>query len=182
MTTATTGTVHAFERAGLGIAPFRFVRIETRRFSPAPGAPARPGASCQFCSEAISECCIIRDATGKEFHVGNVCVEKTGDRGLIDLAKRELNRLRAEARHKREVERIVATREALQRPEVREALSAMPHPYDWARAKGWTRLEWAEWMMANAGTAMADTCCRTAGCSPAGGRLSALIEEIENGN
>lgn len=46
--------------------------------------------------------------------------------------------------------RIDAAREALSRDDVRAALAAQPHPRGFA---GKTRLDWAEWMMANAGTA-----------------------------
>jgi hypothetical protein len=113
------------------------------------------------------ECCIIRDSKGKEFIVGNVCVGKTGDRGLVNPVKREVNRRRTEARHAREHAVISAARARLEDPKVRECLEKQPHPLA-ARPTfdcvgnptngrtfftDKTRLDWADWMMAHSGNA-----------------------------
>lgn len=96
------------------------------------------------------ECCIIQDAHGKMFVVGNVCVNKTDDAGLVNVTKRALNKFRTEERHKREAVRIEAGRELLNRPETQEKLAGMPHPMGFASK---TALDWARWMMQNAGNA-----------------------------
>lgn len=89
--------IHKFEEAGLGVAPFRFVTVVVRKYQACHGAPIQPGGCCAYCGEGIMECCVIQDAKGKRFEVGNVCVGKTGDAGLINLVKREVNRLKTEA-------------------------------------------------------------------------------------
>ena len=142
--------IHAFEQSGLGKAPFRLVRVEIKRYQACYGAPIQPGGMCKHCGTAIVECCVIRDANGKEFVVGNVCVNKTGDAGLINITKRKVNRLRTEERHKREAERIAAGATLLESPSVREALSKQDHPSGWT---GKSLLDWAVWMMAHAGNA-----------------------------
>ena len=97
--------VHKFERAGLGKAPFRFVGAEMKWFI-VPGCKPRAGSSCDYCATSIAECCWIEDAEGKRFKVGNVCVNKTGDAGLIDYTKRALNKLRNEAKAVKDEARI----------------------------------------------------------------------------
>jgi hypothetical protein len=139
--------MHVFESAGLGVAPFRFVRIEIRRFSPAQGAPSRPGSSCQYCGEPISECCIIKDASGREFRVGNVCVGKTGDLGLIDPIKKEVNRLRREARRARVAEMTSQAIQRLTDEDTATELRAYPHPNQHFANEGRTLYDWANWML-----------------------------------
>lgn len=150
--------VHVFERAGLGRAPFRLVRIE-RRVGPYPvgggvyvGSPGQPVGSCQYCGEGIAECCVIRSADGRDFIVGSVCVNKTGDAGLRSATKLALNRARAERRHQLARERIAAVYARLESDEgLRARLAAEPHPYTYRAERGETRLSWARWMLAHAG-------------------------------
>jgi hypothetical protein len=119
MTTVT--TIHAWEVAGLGRAPFRFVGLIA---VPPPslleanvdaynhavsGSHAAAGAlgvtlcSCQACGKDIMNNCVICDADGNRFVVGTDCVAKTGDAGLIDAARAaEKARRRARADAERE--------------------------------------------------------------------------------
>lgn len=133
------------------------------KFQACPGAPIQPGTSCDVCGTGIMEVFEIRSADGKVFKAGCECVKKTGDRGLVDAVKREVSRLRTKARHMREGARVAAVRERLADPAVRQALNAQPHPLSpetypdptWAGSAlfvGKTRLDWTEWMMANAGS------------------------------
>lgn len=93
--------VHIFEQAGLGVAPFRLVRVEERLFQAAPGEAVRAGASCDFCGTAIRYACIVRDAEGREFKVGSECVRKTGDAGMMKkLSAEESTRRKAQAAEK----------------------------------------------------------------------------------
>lgn len=149
--------LHKFEKAGLGKAPFRIVGHEEKR-GPIDmgngltiGAPGQPMGTCDFCGTGIVDCFRIASSDGKTFVVGSVCVHKTGDAGLIKRVQTEINRKRTAQRHAREAEKIVVLKAKLADPVIREALSAVEHPLHWRQAKGETLLDWAEWLMANAG-------------------------------
>lgn len=149
-----TKMTHVFETAGLGVAPFRFVRSYESKYQACPGAPVQPGSSCDFCATAIMTVCVILSADGREFKVGCDCVEKTGDAGLrrfVTEIQREKRAAATRRRNAKADDRIAAARELLSRDDIRARLSAEPHPLKWQADKGATRLDWAEWMMANAG-------------------------------
>lgn len=74
--------IHAFERAGLGLAPYTFVGLEKRTYQACYGAPTQPGASCMFCATGIVYLFWLRSADGKKFFVGSDCIQKSGDAGL----------------------------------------------------------------------------------------------------
>jgi hypothetical protein len=131
---------HLFERAGLGFAPFKLVGVHYTTFI----------SSCDFCGTAIQQICTIKDSRGHTFKVGNVCVEKTGDRGLIDPVKDEVKRLRKEARAKKDQERVEAAKAKLD--VVRDALRSQPHPFAYHAEKGGTLLSYVEWLFENGGT------------------------------
>ena len=71
-----TMTIHPFEQAGLGMAPFRFVGLTESVYVSAPGAPAQPGTSCDFCGIGIRYVCLIESQDRKQFKVGCDCVRK----------------------------------------------------------------------------------------------------------
>jgi len=144
---------HVFERAGLGRAPFRFIGC-VRKVGPIDlgngmfvGAPGQPMGACKYCGQGIAECCLIEDADGKTFEVGNVCVRKTGDAGLRKAVEAHARRARAASADAR----ILRALDALAEPEVKAALAARPHPQPWGAAKGLTLADWADWMFRNAG-------------------------------
>lgn len=126
------GTVHKFERAGLGKAPFHFIRFETRvgpiRYPDGTevGAPGQAMGTCDYCGTGIADCYVIRSSDGQEFIVGSTCVGKTGDKGLVNMVKREANRIKQKRTREREEKRIAAAREIF--PQVREAMATAPHP------------------------------------------------------
>ena len=135
---------HAFETAGLGLAPFRFVGCVEKKYQACHGAPIQPGGTCDFCGNAIMECCVIISSDGRTFMVGSVCVYKTGDAGLVRVVKADERRRKAE----RDAARIVAARQTIARDDVRSALAAKPHPmFDDS-----TLLNWCLWMLDHAGT------------------------------
>lgn len=72
---ATAQMIHKFEDAGLGRAPYTYVR-EVDRGRNNPG-------SCNYCGTAIRYEQVIEDASGKRFVVGSDCICKSGDEGLI---------------------------------------------------------------------------------------------------
>jgi hypothetical protein len=149
-----TDTVHIFEAAGLGKAPFRVVGFERRTYQACPGAPIQVGGSCEYCYTGIKDTYLIRSADGRDFVVGSSCVNKTGDKGLMDTVKRHANKLKRDHRGQRENERI------------REANFAyldniaffhtLPHPKGFKNretGKPLTMCDFIEWMYANAGQA-----------------------------
>ena len=94
--------VHAFEAAGLGIAPFEFVGEYDRG--------RNNQTSCDLCGTGIRYEEIIRDAKGHTFKVGNECVHKTGDQGLIDMVKVAERERRAKAKAAKEAAELDAQR------------------------------------------------------------------------
>jgi hypothetical protein len=94
--------IHLFEEAGLGIAPFEFVGEYDR---------GRNHTTCDYCGTGIRYEQIIKDSKGNHFKVGNECVRKTGDKGLISLMQLELKKRRlkaAEEKRKRMAEEFEA--------------------------------------------------------------------------
>lgn len=88
----TTATLHPFERAGLGKAPFRCVDVVQNWYSACQGH-RQPGGSCDYCGTGIAYEFIISDATGNRFKVGSDCVAKThADVSGFDQAKAKLER------------------------------------------------------------------------------------------
>ncbi len=157
-------TMHVFEKAGLGVAPFRFIGAEERRGPLRPidpktgqwdgmteiGAPGQPMGCCNYCFQGIAIVCKVRDANGKVFEVGSDCVAKTGDAGL----RRAVSKVISEAKKSREQQRIDAALSLLcASATVRAALQALPHSVPHMAADGLTLLDSVEWLMANAGHA-----------------------------
>jgi len=162
MDTQTTAApmVHVFEKAGLGVAPFKFIGIE-RRVGPIRyagengttievGAPGQPMGVCDYCGQGIAECCIIRDSAGKTFVVGNDCVAKTGDSGLRKQMAPALKEMRYQAALRKATKVRAQLETLLQSAATRDALRVLPHPYG---LKERSALDWAEWMIKNAGNA-----------------------------
>lgn len=93
--------LHQFEIAGLGRAPFRFVRME--RHVNADGFPC---GTCDYCGNGLKYVYIVKGCDDKpEFRVGSDCVEKTlqGNNVLLDnitRAKKRLDRETREAKRK----------------------------------------------------------------------------------
>lgn len=157
MTTET--AVHAFERSGCGRAPFRLLGVEERRGPMTfidkvtgqqytSGSPGQPMGTCAHCGTGIAVCCTIQDADGKRFIVGNVCVNKTSDKGLVDQTRKAINARLAEARHTKAMARFAWIKENLER--AKPALERLPDPNGY---KGRTAYDWATWMVKNAGDA-----------------------------
>lgn len=150
--------MHAFEKAGLGIAPFRFIGM-VRKVGPidlgngmTSGAHGQAMGTCDFCGMGIADCCTIQDANGAKFIVGTTCVEKTADKGLKREVKASILKVKRERRHANEAAKIVSIREQLKDETIRATLSNIPHPTEWCAARGDTMLDSCEWMMENAGT------------------------------
>lgn len=134
--------IHAFEEAGLGTAPFKLVDVYfAARF-----------LHCEFCGTGIKEICVIEDQFDTAFIVGNVCVNKTGDRGLIDTVKKELGRIRKERKDKEDSLKIQIAQLHLEEDKVKNKLASAPHPVAYLAEQGKTNFDYISWLLQNAGT------------------------------
>ena len=79
-------TVHPFEKAGLGKAPFRCVGMSENWYVTGNGSHRQPGGCCEYCGTGILYEYTIKDSEGKTFVVGSDCVEKT-DKELTDFKR-----------------------------------------------------------------------------------------------
>ena len=143
-------TIHKFEIAGLGKAPFAVVGFEVRKFQACQGAPIQPGASCRFCGRGIQNVFLIKSSDGKIFPVGSECVEKTDDSWLTQSVDKMKSRNRRESANAKCADLTARAKDALQSKAVRSALDAKPHPHGRAGA---TLLSYLEWCLTNAGRA-----------------------------
>lgn len=154
-----THTIHKFEAAGLGKAPFQLVGFD-RRIGPIKmldrdgmptgtevGAPGQPMGSCDFCGMGIADCYIIQSADGKRFIVGSTCVNKTGDAGLRRAMAPHKRRLKQE----RDDARISAAVETFERPAVRALLASLPHGNEYRASQGDTLADWADFIFVRGG-------------------------------
>lgn len=148
---------HVFEQAGLGAAPYTFLRVDRGvSYCACPGAPVQPGGACDFCGTGIYDHFYFRSADGREFKVGCDCLRKSGDKGfkrVISDNERVKRVERAEKKHARDMFRIWTA--WARRDAVAAVLASKPHPKGFTdRQTGapLTLLDWADWMMACAGT------------------------------
>ncbi|MEN6367735.1 MAG: hypothetical protein ABFC88_13065 [Thermoguttaceae bacterium] len=152
--------IHPFERAGLGVAPFRFIGMSEKVYCACPGAPAQPAGTCDYCGNGIRYCYHIKSADGREFVVGCDCVQKTDRACLVNATEfdravaaqeRKLRQARRAKTVAKEEERIAAA--LAQYPAVRERMGEHPHPN--ATPGGWfagkTLADWADYMAERAG-------------------------------
>lgn len=151
-------TIHPFERAGLGVAPFAFVGVEKNWFCAYPGDPGKPGGSCDYCGTGIAYEYWVQDATGKRFKVGSDCAGKLArtdasiacpDRVLADI-KHAAHRLAREQRWAREMvregEAAAAVKALLADEAVVASLQSRPHPHA-ALADRWTAYDYVDWLL-----------------------------------
>lgn len=85
-------TIHPFEAAGLGKAPFNMVGFSEKVYSACPGAPEQAAGSCDYCGTGIKYQCHIRSSDGRDFVVGTDCVMKLdrADNRLISQANKQI--------------------------------------------------------------------------------------------
>ena len=107
-TPAALNAAHPFEKAGLGIAPFRCVGVRENRIKH-PDGTTQPGGTCSYCGTGIAYECVIQDARGQRAVVGCDCVRKvytgndawTKDRLLTEMERARKLQARERARAKR---------------------------------------------------------------------------------
>lgn len=163
MCQATTDTLHPFEKAGLGTAPFRFIG-HYRDVGPKPmgdgitmcGAPGQPMGTCDYCSQGIADCYQVKSADGKQFVVGCDCISKLAKQSNMTASqlardpvyqelKRAINKVKTTQRHAREAAKIAEGQAWATANEA--ALRAIPHPSRGSE----TMWDTYEWYMGHAG-------------------------------
>jgi hypothetical protein len=154
-------TIHPFEAAGLGKAPFRYIGMENqalnahgmRKIGETGGVEisTKPGGTCDYCGTYIVQMCNIVSADGNRFHVGCDCVGKVGDPELVRVVEQDAKKHRAALKANRDKARIAAATAKL--PAVQGTLNAQPHPSEWGAKNGKTLLDYVRWMLENAGNA-----------------------------
>ena len=150
-------TIHAFEQAGLGRAPFRYLGIEAqtvnsngeRVLSESGGVAVSttPGGTCAYCGTYIVDMYRVESSDGKRFHVGCDCIRKVGGAGLIRQIDADRRKLERNKRHSRED----AKRAELSAwyAENRQRCEGLPHP---KKFQDKTLADYVDWMRKNAGT------------------------------
>lgn len=159
MTTATENKIHRFQAAGLGIAPFTVVGIESTADRAAMNREREAngqvfttnncGGTCDYCGQAIWNVFKIRSADGHEFKVGCDCVRKTGDAGLIRIVDEGVKKIERKARQQRAAEAAAAGKAYF--ASKREELKAYPHPTAWRAEQGETAAQYFDFIAANSG-------------------------------
>lgn len=150
---------HAFEVAGLGLAPFKFVGASENVITHGDGTQ-QAGGCCDYCFTGIRTECHVLSADGKRFKVGCNCIAKVGDAGLLKAYKQspEYRKHQRDLRNARN-----AAKEANARAEVAvlifenaEVLVSRPHPYgftDRVTGEKMTALDYVAWTFTNRGAA-----------------------------
>ncbi len=161
-TMETETTLHPFQRAGLGLAPFRYVgmreqdllygevilnRAEFEQTGIA--MTTKPGGTCAYCGTYIVNMFNVKSADGKVFHVGSDCILKTYGKDhpiARKVTKAVAARTKARIAARKDAQ-IAQAAEMLTRENVRAVLGNLPHPTPCLARKGETLLGWAEYVM-----------------------------------
>lgn len=152
--------------------PWRFKGTSREVFQAVPGdanCPLQPGACCDHCATGIYQVCWFEGAEGETFKVGSSCVEsmfaemkasgsvpsnsvKAAIRAVKDFKNAQARERSAKKRAGAADKAAAVKAEAAAMIESKgAAASALPHPKEWAAAKGLSLLDWARWMLDNGG-------------------------------
>lgn len=146
---------HAFELAGLGLAPFRFVGASENVIT-YPDGTSKAGGTCDYCGTGIRTECHVRSRDGNQFKVGCDCIRKVGDEGLMKAYKSS-PAYRAKQAELREARRkaVFAQVTGLLASGA-DKLRAMPHPRgftDRQTGQPLTAYDQAKWLYEHSGSA-----------------------------
>ncbi len=150
-----TSTIHRFEKAGLGKAPFHFTgQVSEKMYCACQGAPVRPGSTCDYCGTCIRYEFWVKSSCGKTFKVGCDCIHKTEDAGLIQQISKAERQLRDKKnaavkakKQERIASRVAKAKEVL--PSIRGTLASQPHPSRHFADQGKTLLDYVRWCLDN---------------------------------
>ncbi len=148
-----TSTIHKFERAGLGKAPFQFTGM-TEKVITYPDGSSQAGSHCDYCFTGIRYEFWVESADKRSFKVGCDCIHKAGDAGLIrqiSKAERELRDKKNKAAKVRKAEKLTARVQAAKAklPTVAGTLASQPHPSSYFAKEGRTMLDYVKWCLEN---------------------------------
>lgn len=159
---ATVATIHPFQAAGLGLAPFRYIGqvhqdiaygqavVNSTEFrAGGPMVTTQPGGTCAYCGHYILHMFNVKSVDGRTFHVGSDCIAKVGGPELARKVAKVVSANRKTRAAASADEKIAAARVTLARAGVRAKLAAEKHP---ASSGGQSMLSYVEWLLANAGT------------------------------
>ena len=151
---------HAWEKCGLGVAPYRLIGCGEMTYQACRDSPRQPGATCDYCGQGLIQVYFIEGACGSVFHVGCDCVSKVCD-------KREGIRTAVEMRARVHARKVRAANTARKNVSVQNELDgltddahmalykAMKHP-NHDRGAFFAEKSYAdhvEWMIKNCGAA-----------------------------
>lgn len=119
---------HAFEVAGLGLAPFRFVGASENVITH-PDGTQQAGGCCAYCYTGIRLECRVVSADNKSFVVGCNCIAKVGDTGLLKAYKTSPDFRRHQAKLRAVKAKAVFDALTALIASKKEEFSAKPHPY-----------------------------------------------------
>lgn len=147
-----------FQKAGLGVGPFRLVGFREERGPKnlgngmTVGTEGQPMGTCDYCGTGIANVYTIADSTGKKFDVGSECVRHTDDKELIRRVaetkkEKEAARRRTLARKRAEAERTARKAKAVEdrkqtladHPELAEIVEAVETGDDRVDGEGFIR-------------------------------------------
>lgn len=138
----TTPTIHVFERAGLGKAPYTFRGVEVQ------------STGCQYCGTAILFKFWLESVDGKRFFVGSDCIFKSGDAGLRrviePIVKQHMKDVQ-DARFKALIAKFDAYLVA--NPTYWQDANPGPHPYPWYARQGKTMGDYKRFCYEHSGLA-----------------------------
>lgn len=146
-------TIHPFQAAGLGNAPFRYVGVEhqeiaygERVIGSAGGVPitTKPGGTCAYCRKYIVNLFVVESMDGNRFHVGCDCIRKVNVIGTKAMDKDV-----KEMKKSREAARIAEAKANLPHA---HGLRSQPHPNAFHAANGKTLADYVAWLFKNSGT------------------------------
>ncbi len=149
--------IHAFERAGLGKAPYKFTGYNENVLT-FPDGTSKAGGCCDYCYTGIRDEYHFRSADGKSFKVGCDCLGKSGDNGLVKVVQRHptviaAKRAKLKAQNSRKLLKAMSEYASLIENH-RNEIEALPHPHEFKdRGTGLplSLMDYADWMITNAG-------------------------------
>jgi hypothetical protein len=146
---------HAFELAGLGLAPFRFTGASDNVIT-YPDGTTKAGGSCDYCGTGIRLECHIVSADGKRSKVGCNCIDKVGDSGLLKAYKSspQFRTHQRNLRFKKDLANHVEIARLIE--SLSPMLAAQPHPYGFTdRTTGtpMTKLDYVKYSIDKCGMA-----------------------------
>lgn len=150
---AATETIHCFEAAGLGKAPFSYAGMVVQDISygmrnitvGGVQCQTKPGGTCQYCGTYIVNMFNVESADGKQFHVGCECIRKTGDSGLIRKVEEDVKIMERKKRAARKAKQNADDKELCESTNL-ASFAGKPHPTPTRAANGETLADWMNWM------------------------------------